>query len=878
MKKFLLPLLLSLPVAVMAQHWTPKTTADYPDETIVYAMVNINGVDATASDALELAAFLGTECRADDNAPATSANRLIYTLRVVGDRQTEENQNIAFRAYRSGIEFEFTAKVPFTGETQSSVNNPLVLNLDAPTAVSVLSPISITQPASAFPYTMDLSSYATLAYGDATPKGESRILSSISYQWSSSNTNFTFSGNNVTVNQAIAAENVAVQVNASFSNGDGVSAQLVGQTNFKVEIATVPVTSITCSVTDLEVNAFGEVITELLNDKVTILPENASTKGFYVEPKDDATGAALNDDKTFNTSGDFVLNIWPLDTNYSGQPAQVNVKAWMLPYNIKSNTNTLTLGVGENVFDRIEANQVIEYPSQNVGPYVKNEVAYTVSDNAYVSATGVALKTGSVRVTVKLVNGRLDNPDFPGTDTYTVTINIESRLSARMTTGESDFVKNGQVSDATPAIVYVNNPGGEPFSLNSLSISFSERYSGYPYAIQAGLEEVEATDAEASETAYKILIKPLFAGNKIPFDVSYNGEVIGRSTINIFVEQNLASGWNWISINNMLYNNGSPVSEVFTQKDIIEIRSQLGLLYNDAIYGYFGSINTLTYTDGSYKVKTNKATVAKMGQISVPTDDAYKLHPGYNWTNNPYEFDVSVARLSAFLSPFTPSEGDKIITRDAFAIYQNGEWVADLNFALKEGEGFVYYNSAATEKSLYHNPNLQPDFAITLNSAAEGNVKSSLPWTMRGNSDEAFQYDKYAYADNMIMVATIDGLDNPENYTLGVFVNDECRGRGRVVRDDLMFVNAVGQAGEHLTFKLMNNLTGEMSSISETMSYSLSKGSLNEPVVLSIGNPTGIGRVNDTEGQENVIYDLSGRRVERLQKGIYIINGKKVLK
>ena len=30
--------------------------------------------------------------------------------------------------------------------------------------------------------------------------------------------------------------------------------------------------------------------------------------------------------------------------------------------------------------------------------------------------------------------------------------------------------------------------------------------------------------------------------------------------------------------------------------------------------------------------------------------------------------------------------------------------------------------------------------------------------------------------------------------------------------------------------------------------------------------------------QSDVIYDLSGRRVEKMVKGIYIVNGKKVLK
>ena len=43
------------------------------------------------------------------------------------------------------------------------------------------------------------------------------------------------------------------------------------------------------------------------------------------------------------------------------------------------------------------------------------------------------------------------------------------------------------------------------------------------------------------------------------------------------------------------------------------------------------------------------------------------------------------------------------------------------------------------------------------------------------------------------------------------------------------------------------------------------------------GTETGIGEV-ETEGENVVIYDLSGRRVQKAQKGLYIVNGKKVIK
>lgn len=49
-------------------------------------------------------------------------------------------------------------------------------------------------------------------------------------------------------------------------------------------------------------------------------------------------------------------------------------------------------------------------------------------------------------------------------------------------------------------------------------------------------------------------------------------------------------------------------------------------------------------------------------------------------------------------------------------------------------------------------------------------------------------------------------------------------------------------------------------------------------LVFDDGDSTGIDEVNRVESKEDVIYDLQGRRVKNPSKGIYIINGKKVVR
>lgn len=46
---------------------------------------------------------------------------------------------------------------------------------------------------------------------------------------------------------------------------------------------------------------------------------------------------------------------------------------------------------------------------------------------------------------------------------------------------------------------------------------------------------------------------------------------------------------------------------------------------------------------------------------------------------------------------------------------------------------------------------------------------------------------------------------------------------------------------------------------------------------LVFGVPTGIDTIGNQPAQEQTVYDLSGRRVERAGKGLYIVNGKKVM-
>ena len=630
----------------------------------------------------------------------------------------------------------------------------------------------------------------------------------------------------------------------------------------------------------VEIYAWEDNFEAIMQDKVTVLPADASDKSYRL------VGGDYLREGVFTKGGQYIVSIVPNDEDYEGETPTVTVTVYEKPTGISSQVGNegVTVGLGENVYDAI-ANTTI-YSWMNQAPadeYAKKELTYKPGAEGYISEAGVATKVGQVSVTVTLKDGITVSEAGGGQASYPILVNIISRLNLQVQLSDQTTFVKGIVSKQSPALVYVKNPGNEPFDPNDLAIEFDDRYEGFPYAVQTQVLQT-GTDEATGAKIYGFYILPKFVSERANYIVTYQGSGIEKDadgndiyhSITITQEQQLAEGWNWISVNALTSPDGNDVNAVFTQADIVEMRSQSQILYNDPTYGYFGDLTRLNGIDAMYKVKTNKATTAQWGATNafLCKQSFEQISKGYNWINNPYEFDIPASRINEFLGKnFIPTEDDMIITlTGSFAQYSNdGVWTAPDGFALKEGEGFIYFSNAKTDEVNYIN---YDESLVPEEEAAPVKGVRDLEDNMAA---DLFQYNPHAFADNMAMVATIEGLENPENYTLGVFVGDECRGRGQVVKDGKMFVSAVGKVGERLSFKLANNRTGEVTDLEDTMTYSLIKGSLKAPVQLSGTTVTGIAKTMD-EAQDEAIYDMSGRRVEKMQKGIYIVGGKKVLK
>ena len=365
------------------------------------------------------------------------------------------------------------------------------------------------------------------------------------------------------------------------------------------------------------------------------------------------------------------------------------------------------------------------------------------------------------------------------------------------------------------------------------------------------------------------------------YRVLYNGEMIIDPSIatyeayvggTAYINAEVASeaGWDWISINALpvrttalpIMTNGQYIDEI--KNGIIEMRSQTQLLYNDPKNGIFGDITELTPAAGMYKVKSEKGMSINLGH-NVYAESTYQeilpesqtMNKGYNWIS--YVSCLPHSLESGWVEG--AQNGDMIIGKDNFATYSGGSWVTSKTnpFSFKPGKGYIYFANTAGTQVNFNGLGYEE---MTDDSGANIRKLSQLT----GHTVDVSQF-----ADNMPIIASLDGIENPEDYVVAAFVGDECRGFGTISQSGNMFINAGGTMGEQLEFKVYNIRTGEEINISNSIPFSSRAGSIGQPIKLSGFDATGINDIKTEDLKNYEIYDASGRRIHVLGKGINIL-------
>ena len=942
MKKLLFTMFALLSVmAINAQNWTGPSENDYPTSTPILLQVKVNGVVATSNDALEVAAFINGECRAVTFTYDANASNLL-TLRVWGDPD-EVGQTITFKVFDHlyGLLYSFSKTVQFTGETVAEV--PYVLNIDRPTGVSITNPISITTkfPAEIDLNQYLQFDYVGFIGGDLVdyePLGESTIETTLSYSWTTPDggefTAFSIDGNNIlTANKATTSdgEEATLTIKAPEAN----RALCTGNTVIKIIEQIVPVTSITCSMNTINMIK-GESLrrnTELLNS-IVIKPDDATNKNYYFEAADNPNAfvnevAMLGGTHKVKIVSAFDPAIYTTITAEVYAPVEY----------VRVTENTFQAAIGDNILDlvtpyvKVGPNDAtnksfyLEVPAEASDAIVDNIAVMPGEFTLYVvSVENEQLKSEITVVITDIIAPESIDVDI-NTNAYEklrtqVTITPEGEYTITPKDEESaaafdengNALKNGSftlvVTSKTntkvskEVIVNVSTPVDITFP-ESLTISkyrdtefeltitgdgFDPSLVSFEFTktedpIQFGIPTITTADDGAG---LKWNIRGTGSGY-VELRVLYDGQVMPRNSQESFCSiQTLAEvafnndGWDWIYVPSdidLTDNGNNPAYLDFLNIDdnnkVIEIRSQTELLYNDKTYGFIGTITTLNPLDGMYKIKAKyddaSNCVLSNNEGLWTRDISFRAKKGYTWIGYPNEWNITLDDFN-LIEANTPSEGDRIIGKTNFAEYSNGEWVG-ADFTLEAGKGYIYYNASEEINSISFD--YTPDFSTQTYSSIHMSAKGQS----KRNGSDVWNYDASQYADNMAIVAEIEGLENPEDYTIGAFVGDECRGMGKVVKDGKMMINVAGKSGETVTFRLHNEYTGEFIPLETEVRYSNGYGSLKSPLAITGPSISGISEITTGENDEETYYDLYGRKVEgELSTGIYIVktvkNGK----
>lgn len=218
----------------------------------------------------------------------------------------------------------------------------------------------------------------------------------------------------------------------------------------------------------------------------------------------------------------------------------------------------------------------------------------------------------------------------------------------------------------------------------------------------------------------------------------------------------------------------------------------------------------------------------------------------------------------------------------------NENEIFTINFAekmsIKEGAYTYYYSTfnADFDYTIPNNSQIKAAYVISDATSASGNgsVKTALiggPGTqIPANTPVILESLAAGSADNNINI--IDEITEfttiPENYLAGTLLEEAVEENGRSRANIRVFTaNSKGvvgfykYSGEKLT---KNKAYLDLSSINSSLvnTYYMCFDEM---------GPTGIEEIEDQQSTNNVIYDIQGRKVKSPSKGLYIINGKKVL-
>lgn len=770
-----------------------------------------------------------------------------------------------------------------------------------------------------------------------TPLGESEIETELTYSWDFANSSayFTVENNKLQAVQETPGSYLGLKIKIISDVAE--LEFLSTFTNVVITQPVVPVTSISCEPNVWDITTDDNLYElEELNAAIIILPEDATNKGYSFEPADEEA-AAVFANGMFTDGGTYNINIVSLADNSIYTTVVFNVTVPVVSIRLSQssfyaitdenlfdlitpNVNVYPENATNKAFSFVvsdgDSDAIVDGVATRPGVYnitiqsdenpqvqtdvtvIVNEIEAPASITVNVGESFMEQLSGQIQVLPIMETSEFTYTIAPKTDadaegldvaegvalkagTYTLLVTCTENPKATaeievvvLTPVKITFPSNLTLSKFKATELPLTLVEGDNFDPEKIEI----RINNYNDIMVFGLEPITYYFTSEDKLTWDLLANLI---GYYDLQVLYDGEYMlnedGSEYTPIIVPVEIPfnnAGWDWIympTYYELQNEDGSYKSWMNQDKNnrIIDLRSQTDLLYNDDTYGLFGSISSMDASSGMYKIKAayeNPEDAMFVSDIEIYWE---MINPtvkrGYNWIGFPCEWDITIDQFNTLNEWNNPSDGDKIIGKTGFAEYDAAEglWLAQEGFTLQAGKGYLYYSNRDDEYELdlIYRPEDMAQVRLPRQAAASRQLNN------------VWKYDAGAFADNMAVVARIEGLENPENYSIGAFVNGECRGEGSVVSNGRMMISVAGTAGEKVSFRIYNKATGEFADVAETVKYAQTLGSLKAPLALTVPEVTGISSVVAADKvQTEGIYDMNGRRINSMtQSGVYVV-------
>ena len=269
--------------------------------------------------------------------------------------------------------------------------------------------------------------------------------------------------------------------------------------------------------------------------------------------------------------------------------------------------------------------------------------------------------------------------------------------------------------------------------------------------------------------------------------------------------------------------------------------------------------------DMGYKVDAITTFSVSMRGHVLSDHAAIGLNNDWNWIAYPFSQSQPLSVIT------NASQGDVITAQDGFSSFESGSWEGSLA-TLQPGEAYLY--KSVDKKSL----------EFTNGSSVSASC-AEQPRATTIADQSVVNKRKYPNTMNIIARIYLDGQElSGSQYTLYAFVGEELRGMSQYVGQN-HYLTIYGDQAQEIVLIVENNESGKTAAIKTTLTFNNDVvGTRSQPYAVSIES-AGINQIDYESGPVRV-YNLQGvlisrdatiKTLRKLPKGVYVINGKKVV-